>query len=139
MPRLHVLDAFHKSVKRHLTAEDVFRSLLAQCSESSLATVYRTLSQFENVGLLKRNSFDSSRAYFELNDHEVHHHLLCLGCGAIQEFSNAFIDSVLHELAHLKGYQLLLRQIAIRGYCATCAYSRGGHPIARTAVSDSAS
>lgn len=138
-PRLQILDVFHQSVKRHLTAEEVFRALLAKSSEIGLATVYRTLSQFEDAGLLRRNAFDSSRAYFELNDNASHHHLRCLGCGTVHEFSNAFIDSVLHELARTSGYELVLPEVAIQGYCAPCARARKGDSIIRISAADATS
>jgi Fur family ferric uptake transcriptional regulator len=50
-PRLKILDLFHKlqdeGAPRHVTAEDVYRHLLADGLDIGLATVYRVLTQFE--------------------------------------------------------------------------------------------
>ena len=49
-PRLKILELFEKSDLRHMTAEDVYRALLAEGMDIGLATVYRVLTQFEQAG-----------------------------------------------------------------------------------------
>ena len=58
LPRLRVLEIFEKSDVRHLTAEDVYKQLLKEGTDTGLATVYRVLTQFEQAGLLIRHHFD---------------------------------------------------------------------------------
>ena len=57
LPRLKILEIFQKSEQRHMSAEDVYRHLLAENMDIGLATVYRVLTQFEQAGLLARNHF----------------------------------------------------------------------------------
>src|SRR5690606_31606132 len=66
-PRLRILDLFQHSENRHLTAEDVYRLLIADDMDIGLATVYRVLTQFEQAGLLERHYFEAGKAVFELN------------------------------------------------------------------------
>ena len=68
LPRIKVLEVFQKSTQRHLSAEDVFKLLLAEGSDVGLATVYRVLMQFEQAGILSRNHFEAGKAVFELNE-----------------------------------------------------------------------
>jgi Fur family ferric uptake transcriptional regulator len=49
LPRLKILEIFQNSQQRHMTAEDVFRLLVAEHSDIGLATVYRVLTQFEQA------------------------------------------------------------------------------------------
>jgi Fur family ferric uptake transcriptional regulator len=86
LPRLKILDIFQNSAVRHLTAEDVYKILLADNMDVGLATVYRVLTQFEQAGLLHRNHFESGKAIFELNAGSHHDHLVCLDCGRVEEF-----------------------------------------------------
>ena len=58
-PRLKILELFEKSERRHMTADDVYRDLLAEKMDIGLATVYRVLTQFEQAGLLERHHFES--------------------------------------------------------------------------------
>jgi Fur family ferric uptake transcriptional regulator len=44
-----------------MTAEDVFKALLAEDADIGLATVYRVLMQFEQAGLLSRSHFESGQ------------------------------------------------------------------------------
>src|SRR5690606_17421602 len=86
LPRLKILDIFQSSQVRHLSAEDVYKLLLAENMDVGLATVYRVLTQFEQAGLLSRNHFESGKAVFELNEGHHHDHLVCLDCSHVEEF-----------------------------------------------------
>ena len=57
IPRLRILEIFQNSATRHLSAEDVYKSLLNDNMDIGLATVYRVLTQFEQDGILVRNNF----------------------------------------------------------------------------------
>jgi Fur family ferric uptake transcriptional regulator len=80
-PRLKILELFEKSTQRHMTAEDVYRMLIAENMDIGLATVYRVLTQFEQAGLLERHFFESGKAVFEINRGKHHDHLVCVDCG----------------------------------------------------------
>ena len=62
LPRIRVLEVFQRSTQRHLTAEDVFKALLADDADIGLATVYRVLTQFEQASILSRSHFESGKA-----------------------------------------------------------------------------
>ena len=68
LPRLKILEIFQKSDQRHLSAEDIYRVLVAEHSDIGLATVYRVLTQFEQAGLLSRQHFEAGKAVYELHD-----------------------------------------------------------------------
>jgi Fe2+ or Zn2+ uptake regulation protein len=81
LPRRKILELFEGSKVRHLSAEDVYKALIAEGIDVGLATVYRVLTQFEQAGLLARQHFETGKAMFELNQGGHHDHLLCLQCG----------------------------------------------------------
>src|SRR5262245_63841880 len=58
---------------RHVTAEVLFEEANRAKVPVSLATVYNTLHQFTEVGLLRQVAVDGSRAYFDTNN-SMHHH-----------------------------------------------------------------
>lgn len=78
LPRLKILEIFQQGKQRHMSAEDVYRELLAENQDIGLATVYRVLTQFEQAGLLKRSNFEAGKAVFELDEGKHHDHLVCL-------------------------------------------------------------
>ena len=58
---------------RHVTAEKLYDEANRAKVPVSLATVYNTLHQFTQVGLLRQVAVDGSRAYFDTNN-SMHHH-----------------------------------------------------------------
>lgn len=58
---------------RHLTAESVHAEALRAGVSISLATVYNTMHQFTDAGLLRQVAVDGSRTYFDTNTGDHHH------------------------------------------------------------------
>jgi Fur family transcriptional regulator, ferric uptake regulator len=106
LPRLKVLELFHNSSERHMTAEDVFKILLNENADIGLATVYRVLTQFEQAGLLVRHHFESGKAVFELNEGSHHDHLVCLQCGKVEEFYDPEIEKRQIKIAKDRGFDI---------------------------------
>jgi Fur family iron response transcriptional regulator len=69
---------------RHVTAEMLYEEATRAKVPVSLATVYNTLHQFTDVGLLRQVAVDGSRAYFDTNN-SMHHHFF-------MEEQNALLD-----------------------------------------------
>lgn len=58
---------------RHLTAEALYEEATRAKVPVSLATVYNTLHQFTEVGLLRQVPVDDTKAYFDTNASSHHH------------------------------------------------------------------
>jgi Fur family ferric uptake transcriptional regulator len=117
LPRLKILEIFQNSTVRHLSAEDVYKILLAENMDVGLATVYRVLTQFEQAGLLSRNHFESGKAVFELNEGSHHDHLVCLDCGLVEEFFDAEIENRQQQVALDRGFRLTEHALALYAHC----------------------
>jgi Fur family iron response transcriptional regulator len=61
---------------RHVTAEMLFEEAMRARVPVSLATVYNTLHQFTQAGLLRQLAVDGAKAYFDTNPSEHHHFFL---------------------------------------------------------------
>ena len=116
-PRLKILDLFQKVETRHLTAEDVYRLLIAEDMDIGLATVYRVLTQFEQAGLLERHYFESGKAVFELNEGNHHDHLVCLQCGKVEEFYDAAIEKRQAKIAEDRGFKVVEHSLHLYADC----------------------
>jgi Fur family ferric uptake transcriptional regulator len=117
LPRIKILDVFQRATQRHMTAEDVFKALLAEGADVGLATVYRVLMQFEQAGLLIRSNFESGKSVFELNEGQHHDHLVCLTCGRVEEFVDGEIEKRQQQIAQAKGFKLQEHSLALYGEC----------------------
>ncbi|MDG1997187.1 MAG: Fur family transcriptional regulator [Emcibacteraceae bacterium] len=58
---------------RHVTAEALYNEVSGTGAKVSLATIYNTLHQFMDAGLLKEVMIDSNRKYFDTNITDHHH------------------------------------------------------------------
>lgn len=117
VPRLKILDIFQRAKQTHMSAEDVFRSLILEKFDIGLATVYRVLTQFEQAGLLTRSQFEGGKALYELNDGQHHDHLVCLDCGKVEEFYDAEIENRQHAVAKAKGFAIADHSLSIYANC----------------------
>ena len=124
LPRLKILEIFQSGEQRHMTAEDVYRVLLNHHSDIGLATVYRVLTQFEQAGILERSHFESGKAVYELNEGTHHDHLVCTGCGKVEEFYDAEIERRQQMVAKDKGWTLQDHAMSLYGLCADCVKKR---------------
>jgi Fur family transcriptional regulator, ferric uptake regulator len=117
LPRIKILEVFQRTERRHMTAEDVFKALLAEGSDIGLATFYRVLMQFEQAGLLVRSNFESGKSVFELNEGTHHDHLVCLSCGRVEEFFDAEIERRQRAVAQARGFELQDHSLALYARC----------------------
>ncbi|MFC3149451.1 ferric iron uptake transcriptional regulator [Litoribrevibacter euphylliae] len=107
LPRVKILQILENSDSRHMSAEDVYKSLIEAGEDVGLATVYRVLTQFESAGLVVRHNFDGGHAVFELAKGEHHDHMVNLETGDVVEFFNEEIEKLQHQIAEEHGFELI--------------------------------
>lgn len=120
LPRIKILEVFQRGDRRHMTAEDVFKALLADGSDVGLATVYRVLMQFEQAGILSRHHFEAGKAVFELNEGKHHDHMVCVSCGKVEEFFDPEIERRQQQIARSRGYELQDHSLSLYVLCPDC-------------------
>src|ERR1700681_4664515 len=73
---------------RHITAELLYEEASSAKAPVSLATVYNTLHQFTDVGLLRQVAVDGSKTYFDTNA-SLHHHFFVEGENTLLDIPDA--------------------------------------------------
>ena len=86
--RLALADLLFANGDRHVTAEVLHLEAVAAGERVSLATVYNTLHQFTDVGLLRQVAVDGSKTYFDTNT-TAHHHFFVEGDNALVDIPGA--------------------------------------------------
>jgi Fur family ferric uptake transcriptional regulator len=109
LPRVKILQILEASDggPQHMSAEDVYRALLAAGDDVGLATVYRVLTQFETAGLVTRHHFETGHSVFELATGKHHDHMVCVSTGEVVEFTDAVIEQRQREIAEVHGFDLI--------------------------------
>ena len=131
VPRQKILEFFQKRAaeangeRRHVSAEEIYKDLVASGDDVGLATVYRVLAQFEQAGIIIHHHFDADRATYELAKGNHHDHLVCVKCGKVVEFSDAAIEREQHTIAKKHGYELSDHIMVLYGICRECREREG--------------
>lgn len=113
LPRVKILSILENNADAHLSAEDVYKSLIDAGEDVGLATVYRVLTQFESAGLVSRHNFDGGHSVFELDRGDHHDHMVNVEDGSVLEFTNEQIERLQHEIAEQYGFELVEHSLVL--------------------------
>ena len=108
-----------------MSAEDVYRKLLAENIDIGLATIYRVLTQFEQAGILVRHHFETGKAVYELNQGGHHDHMVCVQCGRVVEFFDPEIEALQDRIASQHGFRIMDHALYMYGECPECLARHG--------------
>jgi Fur family transcriptional regulator, iron response regulator len=86
--RLALARLLYERGNRHLTAEELHAEAMAAEVRVSLATVYNTLHQFTDAGLLREVVVEPGRSYFDTNISD-HHHFYFESSGSLADIPSA--------------------------------------------------
>ena len=75
---------------RHVTAEQLHQEALGENVRVSLATVYNTLHQFTDAGLLREVVVEAGRSYFDTNVSD-HHHFFLVDSGSLVDIAGEHV------------------------------------------------
>ncbi|MBM08077.1 MAG: transcriptional repressor [Magnetovibrio sp.] len=94
-------------IEDHPSVDEIHRKALETNPNISIATVYRTLRLFEELGLLDKHEFNQSRARYEEATENHHDHLIDIETGKTIEFHDKEIEALQKEIANENGLRLI--------------------------------
>ena len=110
--RLALAGVLFRKGHRHVTADMLYVEVLQSKLSVSRATVYNTLHQFAEAGLVRRITIDAAKSYFDTNASEHHHFFL----EDVSEIVDISADDVTvgHMPAAARGYEVDRLDILVR-------------------------
>lgn len=115
-----VLDTFLRE-DAHVSVDELCDRVRRENPTIGHATVYRSMGLFVEAGIAKERRFHEGRVRYEPGVDVGHHdHLVCLGCGDIQEFEDPTIEQIQQEIAGSRGFQVTYHRLELYGLCARC-------------------
>lgn len=97
----------------HLSAEDLLKRALGARRRVSLATIYRTLLDFEKAGVVIRHQFADLHHVYELSSRVSHDHVVNLTTGEVHEFNEQSLDRLKQKLAQRFGVKVVRHTFTI--------------------------
>ena len=118
--RLLILELLY-SYGDHMTAEQIFDAAERRFPYINMSTIYRTLDFFRDQGIVTETDLGNDRRHFALLSDDLHHHLICLSCQAVEEIDDSYFDGLRQTLLQRNGFEPRIDHLAIFGFCRVCA------------------
>jgi len=121
-----LLDLIDKSGE-HLDADHLYQRAKAIDPKLNRVTVYRTLKMLKHDGLVDELDLmhhAGEQHYYETRMKQEHAHVVCLGCGRVEEYFGAPLQKLRREIVGSFGFQILVARTEVGGYCPECQVAR---------------
>ena len=103
----------------HPTADEVYSSPAVRQAGISRATVYRTLESLVQMGVVTKACHPGGVIRYD-GRIELHHHLVCLRCDAVEDIADAGLDALSLPDTSAFGFEVKDFRVQLRGLCRSC-------------------
>lgn len=104
----------------HPSPEAIYERVRKQIPSISLATVYRNIKLFIDIGALRQVTPANEPLRLDPNLAD-HHHLICRCCRAIMDVGDEEIAPIRFRRALPKGFRVERCEVEVLGVCARCS------------------
>lgn len=118
-----LLEILHEA-GTHLGAKELFQRAIQKDPRISLASVYRNLHLFEELGLVDGKRLDRTRCYYEIKRSTHHYDVICNACGRVMEFESPMIEKLVDEVQRNSDFTVTKAVLYLEGYCRQCEDKR---------------
>ena len=99
----------------HPDIDKLYKRVSVIDSKISIATIYRTVKLFEELGILTKHEFKDGKARYEELNESHHDHLIDVKTGEIVEFVDEEIENLQKKVAEKYGYELVDHKLELYG------------------------
>ena len=117
--RMMIVDAIEHA-ENHISAEDIFKQVVAKYPNVNVSTVYRTLELLEKLGLVTKTEMGVGHIVYHPLEKGHHHHLICRECGKMINLDETALKPLKESLQRDYQFSAELRHLGIMGLCADC-------------------
>lgn len=125
--RSAVLDVILQNEGLHLTVEEIYDKVKEINKDIGLATVYRTVLLFEEIGTITKLEIGDKFARYELvhkyEEHQ-HHHLICNECKKVIEVSDDLLDVLESNIEKKYNFKIQNHTLKFYGLCEECKQTK---------------
>ncbi|HEY9061679.1 MAG TPA: transcriptional repressor [Pseudobacteroides sp.] len=123
LQRQIILDIIGSCQEKHLSAEEIHDMVKKSNPDIGLATVYRTMLLFNEIGIVHKLDLDDGLGRYELNRQKSshrHHHLICTSCNAVIEVEEDLLESLEQQILNEHGFIVKDHRVKFYGICSMC-------------------
>jgi Fur family transcriptional regulator, ferric uptake regulator len=122
--RRAIVDMIIRNEGSHLTTEEIYDLVRADCPEIGLATVYRTVQLLEELGVVSKLDLNDGCSRYELvhtEENHQHHHLICTNCGKVIEVEGDLLEVLEHNIEEKYNFKIKNHSVKFYGLCSSCS------------------
>jgi Fur family peroxide stress response transcriptional regulator len=119
--RIAIYEALWKAGS-HPSVSDIHEYAIKKDPSISLATVYKTLQLFYEMGLVREMGFRDGSSHYDPKT-DFHINLVCDKCGKIEDFDCVSIEDIVPNLDEKAGFEAQSFNFEVRGLCSSCRES----------------
>jgi Fur family ferric uptake transcriptional regulator len=111
----------------HLDAERLYDLARRKDPKLNRVTVYRTLKMLKDRGLVDELDLmhhAGDQHYYETRRKQEHAHVVCLGCGRVEEYFGEPLGELRRRIAAKFAFDVVVARTEVGGYCADCRAAR---------------
>jgi Fur family ferric uptake transcriptional regulator len=113
--RTRLLD-FILGQEGHFSADELLFAMQKADLKVSRATLYRSLSQMVEAGILSESDFGHGHTHYEISlGSKPHVHLICTDTGEVREVHSQKLEDALSDLARKEGFKIKRYKIQVFG------------------------
>ncbi len=116
--RLGILDILHDSTSP-MNAEEIYNEVSKE-THTSLATIYRTLGQFSELGLLMQDNSSDGSIYYQFATDNHSHYLKCSNCNKRIHLENCPLSDLEERIQKETGFKITGHSLEFVGLCPEC-------------------
>jgi len=118
--RVAVLDVLEENEGRPMSPEDIHAEAGKKYPGLGLATIYRTVELFCELGIAFPVHLQGGHRFYELNSGKHHHHMECLSCGGVELLEACMIDDIVEVVRDGSDFLVTAHCMSLFGYCHDC-------------------
>ena len=101
-----------------MTIEELFDKQKAVYDNISLATIYKNINSFLEVGLLLEVKINEHKTFYELKK-DRHSHIFCKNCSSLNDIVIS-VNSLEQEVSYTNSFNVIRSDITFYGLCNAC-------------------
>ena len=119
MKKDYIFDVI-KNSPNSLTAEEIYNNV-SQNININLSTVYRTLNNLVEKGLVTKIVRQDNISYYDLADNDQKHYLICDKCNQAFSTDMCNIEKIERKIKRETGFNITSHTLEFHGICPECS------------------
>lgn len=119
-----VFEVLSENAGRPMSVDEVFERAREKAPGIGIATVYRTLELFRELGVAQDVHLHEDSRHYEIDTGQHHHYMVCISCGSAKVLEACAVDRLQEVIKDESDFLVTSHCLGLWGYCPSCLPGR---------------